>query len=372
MIFAKRLPARLLLPLLLSLAPLLRAGDVLIESGEIDGALYQIAKPALWSGDVWVELHGYRPESVPLSAVLPLRTPFLAGLLEEGWMVATTSYRRNGLVVEDAAEDVAALVRRIRERHEPSGIVILEGHSMGGAIAVRLAESRPDVLDGVLCCGAALQVRDPALPERGWTHLPLRPVVFLTNRSETAEPERYAAAVRNRPTSDAFDPVLLTVQRDGHVNLNAAERREALELLVLWIRRGMRPEDGDATRIVDAGPGGARVLDNRIRTSVLELSRIYGNLTLDLRAADLAAIGVPKGERFALVGPGGRFDVLYASGYGDVARGEWVAFDTADGLVMVARNFASAAEAAGGGERGRGARDPPGDAALTVAARTLR
>jgi pimeloyl-ACP methyl ester carboxylesterase len=326
---------------------LVAAAEHVVESGELGGSLYQIVKPAVWGGDVWVECHGLRPENTPLSAVVPVGSPFIRGLLEDGWLVATTSYRRNGMLLDEAAADVAALVGLIRERHRPQGVVVLEGSSMGGAVVVRLAESRPEVFDGAVACGAALQVREPTAPERYWTFLPRKPLIFLSNQSEFEGPAAYAAAVRAQASAAATEPVLLKVERDGHVNLNAAERRHALDLLVEWMRRGQRPEDGLATRPPAPGPSRAQLLDNRVRTQVVELSRIYGNLTLDAQPSDLAAIGVGPGGFFDLVAQAGRFRVLFGTSYADVARGEWVAFTTADGLLMVARNFASAAAQAG-------------------------
>jgi pimeloyl-ACP methyl ester carboxylesterase len=337
---------RVLILVLLCALPHARA-EVRIESGEIGGALFQIVRPEAWKGDVWVEAHGLRPEGTPLSAVVPVASPFVRGLLEDGWLVATTSYRRNGIVFAEAADDVAALIAHIRSVHEPSGYVIVEGQSMGAAVVARLAERGEPPFHGAVACGAALEVRDPGEKEWTWSRRPSRPVVFLTNRSELRSPRAYVDAVRALETSDAVVPAFLTVDRDGHVNLNASERRHALDLLLTWIRTERRPEDGDATRPPDPGPRTAVLKEGEARVQVVELSRIYGNLTLDLQAADLAGLGLARGASFEIEGPAGRFRVLLGTSYGDVPKGEWVAFPTADGLLMVARNHAPAAATLG-------------------------
>jgi S-adenosylmethionine hydrolase len=50
---------------------------------------------------------------------------------------------------------------------------------------------------------------------------------------------------------------------------------------------------------------------------------------------------------FDLTAGGKKFRVLYGTDFGDVARGEWVAFPRAEGVIVVARNFENAAATAG-------------------------
>jgi alpha-beta hydrolase superfamily lysophospholipase len=58
-------------------------------------------------------------------------------------MVATTSYRRNGLVVADAIADLDALRAYIAQAYGEPERVILEGESMGGLIVTIMAERDP-------------------------------------------------------------------------------------------------------------------------------------------------------------------------------------------------------------------------------------
>jgi pimeloyl-ACP methyl ester carboxylesterase len=159
-----------------------------VERGELGGAPFEIVRPEQWSGGVWISVHGLRPESAPLDATVRRESDFIQGLLDEGWLVAATAFRRNGMIVVDASDDVAALIQEIRTRHEPSGLVILEGQSMGGAIVTRLAEERPEIFDGAVVIGGALNARDPDQPFT-WKHEPRQPLLFMTNQSELRAPQ---------------------------------------------------------------------------------------------------------------------------------------------------------------------------------------
>ena len=55
-------------------------------------------------------------------------------------MVATTSYRRNGMIVGDAIADLDALRAYIVTAYGELDRVILEGESMGGLIVTIMAE----------------------------------------------------------------------------------------------------------------------------------------------------------------------------------------------------------------------------------------
>ena len=83
-----------------------------------------IAAPERWNGSVLIYCHGLRPEGGPLMVeLLPLKSAY-AELLDRGWIIAATSYRRNGLVVADGLADVLALRDEIAKRFgAPSRVV---------------------------------------------------------------------------------------------------------------------------------------------------------------------------------------------------------------------------------------------------------
>jgi len=60
--------------------------------------------------------------------------------MKQGWIVAMTSYRREGLIVADAMKDVNNLRNFICNEQGYPYWVLLEGRSMGGAIVTYIAE----------------------------------------------------------------------------------------------------------------------------------------------------------------------------------------------------------------------------------------
>ncbi len=64
-------------------------------------------------------------------------------LLEAGWIVAMTSYRKEGLVIREAIDDLISLREYIAEKYGSLKTVLLEGESMGGAIVTHINELNP-------------------------------------------------------------------------------------------------------------------------------------------------------------------------------------------------------------------------------------
>jgi hypothetical protein len=64
-----------------------------------------------WNGDVLLHAHGCRPEGIELVADLPMENDecYRRLVAEEGWVVAMTSYRKQGLVVREAIWDLVNL-----------------------------------------------------------------------------------------------------------------------------------------------------------------------------------------------------------------------------------------------------------------------
>jgi pimeloyl-ACP methyl ester carboxylesterase len=354
---------RFLLLLGLFTASVAPAATPRIEEGELEGARFAIALPAVpWNRQVLLVAHGYRAPSAPLVAHLPLNRSAYATLLDAGWIVATTSYRRNGIILADAILDLDNLLAHLTRVQGRPGRVILEGDSMGGAIVTLLAERGDGRYAGAVAVGAALQVREPG-GSGGVSFTPRTPLVFLTNRSELEGPRGYveratAAAAENRTV---VPPVLFRIDRDGHVNVNQAERLAALRALVRWLDEGPRTLPGAAW----LAPGGPREGHNatvpplpqptRVRLSddgrsftatVDEVSAVYGNVALSAQPADFAAVGLAPGAHFELRAGERVFRVRYGRNFDSVPTGQWVAFPNADGFFWLARNQGNAAETA--------------------------
>jgi S-adenosylmethionine hydrolase len=175
------------------------------------------------------------------------------------------------------------------------------------------------------------------------TYKPAMPVLFLTNQSELGGPTVYLRYARRTSTPAA----LWTVGRDGHCNVNDAEVLAALAAMVKCAEAGQPLEDRDGTIEMADRPSVAASRDGRLYAKVTEVSESYGNLYTQFVGADLATLGIKPRGRFMVAKGDKSFAVLLATTYGDVPRGEWVAFITADGTLEIARNFANAAETLG-------------------------
>jgi len=341
-----------------------------VAEGEINGARTTIAyPPGTWNGRLLLHAHGYRAETAPLVADLPTTHLAYATLLSEGWMVAATSYRRNGIVLADAIADLDALRAHIVQTYGEPSMVILEGESMGGTIVALIAERGTDAYAGGIAIGASLDVRE-ANGSGGVTLQPKIPLIFLTNQSELEGPKTYVQRVSQSTATvnGLVAPALFRVSRNGHVNVNQPERLIALRALIAWIENGREtlpkpaaPPAGEhgivfgARDFFDAtvvpAPQPSRVVFGPDETSfaatVTEISAIYGNAFIDVQPADLAKAGISPGSYFQLVSGERTFRVRYGRDFSSVDRGQWVVFPNADGFFWLARNSGNAAESAG-------------------------
>ncbi|MFY9923876.1 MAG: SAM hydroxide adenosyltransferase [Opitutaceae bacterium] len=359
---AKRLVPTALAPALvaaaLALLPALpaRADDsTKVERGQIAGARFAIAvPPGEWNHRLLLLAHGYRPDSAPLVADLNPERISIKAVLDEGWMVATTSYRRNGIVIGDAIDDLDALRSYIARAYGDPERVIIEGESMGGLIATIMAERDKGLYDGAVAFDATLYIKE-ASSQVGLTLLPRIPLLFVATAREVAEPRSYLTALVARPPP-VVQPVLFLIKRVGHTNINQPEHLEAFRALNAWIDGGPdalpKPANQavyfDATLEMDPGPSTAVILEGRhaFRTRVAEVDPVYGNILLEAQAQDFDDCGIPPMTYCTLAARGGSFRTLYGRTYTDVKTGEWVAFPDADGRTVLSRVFGDAAATA--------------------------
>ena len=141
-----------LMMLLMAMLPL-RAE---VTRGEIEGAKYMVATPEKWAGKLVLVAHGYRREGQPLDGDFDVKNRFTGGLIEKGWTIAGTSYRRNGWIVEDAILDLKALRDHVAKQYGKVERCIVIGSSMGGLIGTLIAEGAVEGVDGVVLIGAYL------------------------------------------------------------------------------------------------------------------------------------------------------------------------------------------------------------------------
>ncbi len=322
---------RLRLLVFLSLAfTALRGADFALSTGRLDsGALYTIAQPARWSGRAVLLAHAQRSEEQPLHASLQESRALLRGLLDGGWLVATTSYRRNGIILKDAIDDLDALRRQITATHGQPSRVYLLGLALGGAIVTRMVESHPDDYAGAVAVSPEFQLSEPA-PTVGLTLQPRRPLLLLANESELDGPRGYANSASHAP----FPPTLWRIARHGHANINSLEKLAALDAVVRWVEEGRRPEpNADATHPPDIGSSQIEFApdDSAGTGRVTAILPGSGDLIVNFQPADLARLGIKPRTRFALRIGERVVRVFYRTAPAQVKRGEWFAYPEADG-----------------------------------------
>jgi pimeloyl-ACP methyl ester carboxylesterase len=309
---------------------------VKLDTGEIEGAKFVIARPAQWSGCVLLLAHGFRDPNAPLVADLDPNHLACRTLLEEGWIVATTSYRRNGMIIRDAIADIENLRERIASTCGEPRRVLLEGDAMGGAIVTLIAEQFAGHYQGAVAVGPALQMRgakDP-LP---FNLQPQIPVVFLCTQNELDAPRKYLSAPYERQSS----LLLLEVSRDGRLNVSQRERLLAIRTLIALIERepvtlptvAGGPDCFDATQEQVQVTSQVRLLnEGGFEARVTDVTVIDGDLVLNAQPSDFSAADIAPGTRFEVVARGKSLNVLYGRASAGGPRGSWIAFPDADGF----------------------------------------
>ena len=318
-------------------------------TGNVEGASYAIQfleDSEVRSGQALLLAHGYWPEAMPVDVVDDWGNRLTESLIEDGWMVGFSSYRRNGWIMQDAARDVENLYELVAAAaHGQLTEVYVMGDSMGGGIGTLLAENPGDRFSGVLAMGAYL-FGPIGESEAGSTELgahfsvkPKIPILYLTNTSELEGPQAYveAAIAAEAPVA----PALWKVRREGHVNLNAAEQQAAFEALVNWVASGEITLEKDGT--VEMNPDStAELAAGSAHGLAARLVPIYGNFITNFVRGDFEALGIEIGDRFELTAGGTTVPVLLGESYGDVGVGEWVGFWDADGYLLICRNYKNA------------------------------
>lgn len=317
--------------------------------GELEGASYAIRyleAAEARNGRTLLMAHGYWPESMPLEVGDDWGNRLTDRLVEDGWVVGYSSYRRSGWIMEDAARDLENLYEVVAALAQgDAGDVYVMGDSMGGGIGTLLAENPGERVSGVLAMGAYLfgPIGETA---EGSTELgahfsasPEIPVLYLTNISELEGPQAYveAAAAGEAPVL----PALWQVHRQGHVNLNEAEQWSALMALVDWVERGAIELEKDATIVMNP-ESTAELGADTARGSAIRLVPVYGNFISSFVRGDFETLGIEIGHRFALTAGGMTVPVLMGESYGDVEMGDWVGFWDADGYLLICRNYQDA------------------------------
>jgi pimeloyl-ACP methyl ester carboxylesterase len=131
-----------------------------VEGTTGPGALYAMDVPENWNGDLVVYAHGYVEEpggEVALPDIAYLRDP----LLGRGFAVAYSSFSSNGYALKEGARQTHQLRGLFASRFAKPRRTIVVGQSLGGIIALKLAETYPnDYAGALLGCGVVGGTRD--------------------------------------------------------------------------------------------------------------------------------------------------------------------------------------------------------------------
>ncbi|HVT33851.1 MAG TPA: hypothetical protein VHE32_14485 [Rhodanobacteraceae bacterium] len=208
-------------------------------TGELaSGAYYHIEIPDGWhAGDALVLYQHGLDFTTPANA--PGLGPLRSVMLDEGYAIAATSYRQRGWALFTAIDDNRDLVAKFGEIAGAPGEVVPFGGSMGGLVALKLAEASgfPPVRGAYALCPAAGGARlwDAAIDLR----LAFDAVCGADGAGEFPEgdaPLTWAMNLRDIPDGlgDLFDyaallPVLVPLEQCTGVNLPPVLRNDAMQ-----------------------------------------------------------------------------------------------------------------------------------------------
>jgi pimeloyl-ACP methyl ester carboxylesterase len=130
-------------------------------AGTIDGAEYRVEIPERWNGTLVLYSHGYVAPHWAYEGVRVSNAPETEEwLLRNGYAVAASNYQSLiGFQVVRGQHDQVALLDWFESHVGRPRRTISVGQSMGGPIALRLAERHPDRFDGVLVLCPVLDVQ---------------------------------------------------------------------------------------------------------------------------------------------------------------------------------------------------------------------
>lgn len=209
--------------------------------GEIAGASWAALVPARWNGFLLLEAPDRHDSSEPLAEFVPTKAGHQA-LLDSGWAIATTNYRRKGVIVGDAIDDLRALRDLLATRLGCPRLVLIDGHGMGGLIAVLMAERHADEFHGFLARHPLFDLQDPRQPRLQCDHQPRGPLLLLSDRDSLAPVEEYIDAAGKRANAESIVPAHWFQPDDEEAEARPAGTDvEAIEALVSWVESREAP-----------------------------------------------------------------------------------------------------------------------------------
>lgn len=117
------------------------------------GSLYRMVRPSNWNGGLLIYAHGYTSPEVPVA--LPAEADGIVALLApQGFAVAYSSFSENGWDIKDGAQRTHQLLGLFTSQFGQPAQTYIAGASMGGLVAIKLAETYPTAYVGTLAACA--------------------------------------------------------------------------------------------------------------------------------------------------------------------------------------------------------------------------
>jgi predicted esterase len=115
-------------------------------------AEFAVRFPDNWNGMLVVECRGYNPNLLTAVEFLSLSffTDIVNELVNQGFAVAVSNYGAAGFCIQKGITSTHELTTYLVETYDVTGKIFLWGISMGGAVALLLGETYPNIYSGVL------------------------------------------------------------------------------------------------------------------------------------------------------------------------------------------------------------------------------
>ena len=308
--------------------------QIAVHSGTLGPSLVTIAFPkGAWNGKLLLYNHGMRFLPRPLSSALPLRSKHYRRWLRDGWMVASSSFRRQGMIVREAIDDSTALYETIVDRFGEPRRTVLFGESMGATISLLMVESEPLKYHGAIAVSIGAS-RDSQYP-LARSYKPESPLLFLCNSNETAPVLEYLHGASEAPVLPAF----WWIDRVGHVKLSSEELIAALAGLEEWIEHGHIERFKNAT--IDPSPPAskARFADGGAHGHIVSIDPAYGNSTADFVKADFDRLNIAFGDPFEIRIKEKTYRSKLGQNYSEYETGDWFTMIDANGFTSIGVNY---------------------------------
>ena len=144
------------------------------QQGSLGGADYEIFMPDSWNGHLVIGVRGYSHDEPAITDtnMHGLGMSFMKSSASKKFAYAWSTYGEGGFCVKAGIIRTHQLTQFVVDNYNVLGKVILIGFSMGGQIALMLAEKYPGQYDGVLdVCGN----KDMSTFYNYWNDLWMRP-----------------------------------------------------------------------------------------------------------------------------------------------------------------------------------------------------